>query len=170
MMRILGGNVSIIGKEDLHDAKYEPMRVTSETFLHNDNMTLKSLLDPISYRIDLYPTLALESSYRTNYPFYACLSVVLIIVFTSIVFVVYDFLIQNEIDFFKASAENSSILINSFFPKFVRMHLFGTSKDEVRPSENTSNNISSLKTFLSPLSTPKKTKRYSIKVLSYIFL
>ena len=165
MMRITGGKLSIVGHEDLHNSKYDSMRVTATAFLGNNNLTLEKLLDPISYRLDLYPTVALENSYRTKFPFYACLTVLLIIVFTSIVFVIYDFLIQNEINSFKASAENLTVLINSFFPKFVRTHLFGTSTAEDHPSEKTSNNILGLKSFLSPLS--KKTKRYLINVPLY---
>jgi predicted nucleotide-binding protein (sugar kinase/HSP70/actin superfamily) len=114
-------------------------------------------VDPISYRLDLYPTSELENSYRSDFPTKACAGVVVIIVVTWIVFVIYDFFIQTEVSFFKHMAQNSSIVLNSFFPKFVQRELF-RSKIE-RPKNEISESVSKLKNFLL---SPSKRRRKSV--------
>jgi signal transduction histidine kinase/CheY-like chemotaxis protein len=79
------------GKGDLHDPKYDNSRrsinLTGTQYYNNASAI---------YRLSLYPTDTLYGVFSTSNPTTAAVGSVLIIIFTSLLFVLYDFFVRKE--------------------------------------------------------------------------
>ena len=71
------GEVSVVGKGDLHDLKYSEFRRSIQT------------QSPAEFQIDIYPTKSYVASHLTSIPSMACLTVVLSVAFTGFLFLIY---------------------------------------------------------------------------------
>ena len=84
---ISGGIATFQGIGDLHDSKYSSYGRTSAA---------TPFAGAAVYTITTYPSELFASQYHTNIPVIACIIVVLILVFTSIVFFTYDFFVKRQ--------------------------------------------------------------------------
>jgi len=89
---ITNGIVSLKGEGDLHDNQYnsfgQPLVITEGLFSESS----------ASYSLTLYPTGGFFRTYRTSNPLVATIGAVGIILFTSLMFFIYDFLVQREMN------------------------------------------------------------------------
>jgi hypothetical protein len=130
-----GSNLRYVGKGNHHDSKYDNM-VLSTTFAE-----YKKSLDLIStggitaatefaddgycnYRFLVYPTKALQEQYTSHDPYVYAAMVVVICLFTSLVFVLYDVLVRRRQKKVMASAKRTNDIVSSLFPSNVRCRLF----------------------------------------------
>jgi signal transduction histidine kinase/CheY-like chemotaxis protein len=100
---IYGPDVRYLGRDDLHDPQYEHMGVSlkfsdlAETSANGRQYTglpLGGELCPYTLRV--YPSTTLEEDHTTNNPVIFTISAVLIFVFTSAVFLIYDVCVERR--------------------------------------------------------------------------
>lgn len=88
---VYNGNATFQGEGDLHETKFD-------SFATSLDITSKDLFDLASehYTVTLYPTQELYDVYSTRNPMIATIGSVFIIVFTSLLFLVYDIFVRRE--------------------------------------------------------------------------
>ena len=120
-LELLKGNAVTLGRADSHDKTYNEDAFVVKTQFDPFNKYLESL---VTYTIELYPSKELYDSYRTNAPIITCIITVSMVIGTSLIFIVYDFLYKKRIDSLAHTASVSSSIVNSLFPRFVRDKMF----------------------------------------------
>ena len=93
--------------------------------LKSFDKTKEGSSDPCSYTLHLYPTKTLQDSYKTKEPIIFTVAVVLIFCFTSLVFVLYDVLVQRRQNKVMSSAVKTDAIVASLFPEQFRDQLYG---------------------------------------------
>lgn len=88
---ILKGIGTFVGEGDLHDTNYDEFG-GSVVLLNQTHLTA----DSVAYTITFYPNDDLDDMYRTDNPKIATIGAVLIMLFTSILFFLYDFFVHKE--------------------------------------------------------------------------
>jgi signal transduction histidine kinase len=91
--------VTLKGVGDLHDSKYDPYKSVSEAVTLGGGSQ-----STVRYTITTYPTDAFAQKYFTNSPKLTTLGIVLVVIFTAIVFAAYDYLVQKEQRFMNEAA------------------------------------------------------------------
>jgi signal transduction histidine kinase/ActR/RegA family two-component response regulator len=81
------GQVSYIAAADVHSSKYESQKVS---------FTATPFGGPTRYTVALYPTEQWMNHYLDDWPLIACLTMVGLVMFTSFVFYLYDYLMNRE--------------------------------------------------------------------------
>ncbi len=132
--QIDGPSATFLGEGDLHEAKYDYLEHVIafgppvDKYIYEDNDADAHCL----YSLHIYPTPEMEDSYETNTPAILTTVVVLIFVFTSLVFIMYDFLVQRRQSRVQSAALKSNAIVSSLFPAEVRDRLFEHSSDTER--------------------------------------
>jgi hypothetical protein len=91
------GKIRFLGFGDHHDSSLSEYKRAYD-------LTPTSTQGKFNYTVTFYPTRAYYEVYHTNNPVYVCLSAGLIILFTSLIFLIYDFFAKRE------SSEQTRIL------------------------------------------------------------
>jgi signal transduction histidine kinase/CheY-like chemotaxis protein len=81
------GEIIFYGEGDLHDHTFDYQRVS---------FAATPFDGPVRYTVSLYPTQQWMKHYLNDFPLIACLVMVGLVIFTSIVFSLYDFLMNRE--------------------------------------------------------------------------
>jgi class 3 adenylate cyclase len=120
-----------MGEGDFHDRQYDHMalRTSFEDFqaarLAAVNKAYSSIEDEsCEFLFSVYPTKALEEQYITRSPFIFSGSAVVIFLFTTIVFVVYDYMVCRLQAKIMKSAKQTDTIVASLFPESVRDRLY----------------------------------------------
>lgn len=124
-----GADATFQGKGDLHDPRYSDLaiRATFAPFLkHNFSATANHC----EYDVTVYPTTAVEDTYTTNKPALYTSIVVLVFVFTALVFVIYDYMVQRRQDKVMATAKRTNAIVSSLFPSNVRDRIMQDVEDQ----------------------------------------
>lgn len=130
--QIDGNKASYLGDEALYDKKYEDIGVKAGV-----NVDLEDYengdLDPNNcfYVMTIYPSDELREQYDTNKPLLFTLGVLGVFIFTSLVFLLYDRLVQRRQDTVLASAEKTDAIVSSLFPSQFRDRLLEDEKSNV---------------------------------------
>jgi hypothetical protein len=121
--QVNGASVEFLGIGDLHDRAFDHLELIG-AFVFGDHGSFqhKAACD---FTIHTYPTKELYDSMKSNNPIYFTLTVVFIFLLTSIVFVLYDCLVQKRQKKVMTSAQQSNALVSSLFPAQVRDRLMG---------------------------------------------
>ena len=82
------GKVEYIMAKDIHDSAYDDQRVSFASTPFGGST---------QYTISLYPTKEWMDLYHDDVPLVACLVMVGLVVFTSVIFCVYDYLMNREV-------------------------------------------------------------------------
>jgi Adenylate and Guanylate cyclase catalytic domain len=131
--RVSGIETEFLGDGDLHDVAFDSM-VWSTLFG-------RYLMDPIdpnqttyrgislddsfcSFSFRVYPTQEMKDRYVTNRPTLYTVGACLIMLFTSLVFVSYDCLVERRQKIVSRSAERSDAIVSSLFPTIVKEKLY----------------------------------------------
>lgn len=152
---VRGGEVTYDsrGPGDWHDPKYEPRVVftTVEEFAAHhiaaehappppgflEYMNVQQIVDgtlDCLYTVHFYPTNEFEQYFTTSRPALYTVGVLMIFVFTTIVFICYDCLVERRHFVVKDTAVKSSNIVNQMYPpQFVNR--------VIQPREHTTNNI-----------------------------
>lgn len=137
--QIDGREASYLGKGDLHDPKYNDMGVSrdiSEYIAERARVETSSYttveLDNsyLQYEIFVYPSQIMEDTYITSDPVLYAIIVAFIFVFTSMVFIVYDWCVERRQKKVMGVAVRSTAVVTSLFPKAVHERLFAEKEDE----------------------------------------
>jgi hypothetical protein len=122
-----GPQVTFVGHGDHHDSRYDylehtvPFGPPSDKYVYGQDDDADA---HCRYSLHIYPTVELQESYETNRPALFASVVVLVFVFTSFIFLMYDFLVQRRQDRVQSAAVRSNAIVSSLFPAEVRDRLF----------------------------------------------
>lgn len=139
--RVSGPQAHFLGEGDMHESRFEELEVSSEfanytkkvignaTTTHSAHSRggLKSSCD---YSVHIYPSSDMEDTMRTNMPMLVTAGVVIVFGFTSLVFILYDTIVQRRQRRVQNQANRTHKIVASLFPAEVHDRLFGT-EDEV---------------------------------------
>jgi hypothetical protein len=81
------------------------------------------------FYLRIFPSQTMKNISETNQPVLFTVCAVLIFVFTSFVFVCYDWMVQRRQKKLMTAAVQSSAIVSSLFPKAVRDRLFKSSQE-----------------------------------------
>jgi len=82
------------------------------------------------YDLRIFPSADIEALYRTNKPGLYTAIVVLVFVFTAMVFILYDYLVQRRQDKVMATAKRTNAIVSSLFPSNVRDRILADAKEQ----------------------------------------
>lgn len=136
--QINGPDVVYLGRGDLHDSTYDGYKLNA-TLLDLDSFSTSTSyysgieIDteycPHSFR--LYPSSTMQAAYITPLPIIMTSVAVLIFVFTALVFIGYDRVVEYRQKMVMKTATKSSAIISSLFPSTVLDRLFNDQQDEI---------------------------------------
>jgi hypothetical protein len=124
--RIDGPRATFLGNGDHHDSEYNSLEfaVPFAPFVDFSDADDDSVDAHCEYSLHIYPTQDLEDEYHTNRPAVFTSVVVLVFLFTSLVFMTYDFLVQRRQVKVHTAAVKSNAIVSSLFPAKIRDRLF----------------------------------------------
>eukprot|EP00980_Cylindrotheca_fusiformis_P012124 scaffold2929_cov107-Cylindrotheca_fusiformis.AAC.3 len=137
--QIDGPDVIMLGEEDLHDPKYDDLEVT-EVFidLHFDELELPEGKCVPTLSLHVYPSEKLEATFRnSNAAIYASV-VVVIFVFTSLVFLLYDYFVGRRQQKVMDRIVQQDQIVSNVFPTAIRDRLY---EAQARPSDKSKREI-----------------------------
>ena len=139
--RISGEEVLYLGIGDLHDQRYNSMAVSrdvSEYVKSRASVETRSLTavdlnsDYMNYVLTVYPSQEMEDDYVTNQPVLYTIVIGSVFIFTSMVFLLYDWLVERRQRKVMDKAVKSSAVVKSLFPEVVRDRLFGDETENAK--------------------------------------
>jgi len=108
--------------------KIDPPKEFKSLFLHLFGGVELSELekDTNDYRVKIYPQHEFQSTYT---PMIYAIAVILIVLFTAIIFFVYDYVVERRQLMVMNEAVKSRTIVDSLFPSIVRDRVFGTNNE-----------------------------------------
>lgn len=129
--RLNGPEAIFLGGSDLHDPAYEDMRISASLpYLANSKDGSSSYTGlPLAAEycprmIHIYPSKDMENDHSTSDPVVVTVGAALIFLFTSIVFVMYDFWVNRRQRIVMNRALASGAIVSSLYPEQVRNQLY----------------------------------------------
>jgi class 3 adenylate cyclase len=149
---IRGDEAYVVGFGDQHDRKFDEYErtgtFTTDTINDGTAYGIKLHQEGCPYAIHVYPTEKYYSSFITSLSIIIALSVAIVFVFITIMFLAYDRLVERRQKLVLAKATQSTSIVSSLFPRQVR--------DRLVPADNGNTGALTLapnhrlKTFLDP--------------------
>jgi hypothetical protein len=130
---INGRDATFLAEEDVHDTAYDDMKRSTSFVTYDGDLEGISdggLSDHCEYTLDVYPSKSYEEMYQSSRPAIFTVGVILVFVFTSIVFVMYDCFVRQRQQKVNRVAVKSNAIVTSLFPAQVRDKLFEDDKNE----------------------------------------
>jgi hypothetical protein len=112
--RVYGDRAEFVGFGDLHDSKFDTLGREMSVNVGMDGTTMVFVAYPSSEYLDLF---------TTSLPINACIVVVTVMIFTVLVFIIYDAIVTRHEEFLAETAETNSTVVQQLFPQFVREKL-----------------------------------------------
>jgi Adenylate and Guanylate cyclase catalytic domain len=146
-----GTRVKYLGVGDQHDNKYDGLfmekvltgkRSDLDTVASYSGAPLNTELCPVT--VKLYPSDEMKDDFTTSGPLIFTLGAVGIFLFTSLVFVLYDYYVERRQKLVLSTATRSSAIVSSLFPSQVRDQLYPTTGSTTKET-----NSGSIQKFLS---------------------
>lgn len=144
LSKVDGASVKKLGFGDLHDDKFGSLRSStylSDDFTLNDGSRsgVKLNQNGCPYSLHVYPSQAMFNVYNTHLPMVITLCIVFIFVFTAVMFVVYDRLVEKRQRLIESTAKQSTEIVGSLFPENVRDRLLQAGDDFLSPNQRLQN-------------------------------
>lgn len=169
---VSGTSVVYIGVGDLHDPSLsylEQSTTFSDLIGQHEGAQSKLKLNEelCEYSLYVYPTPEMYDHYHTSMPIIITFSVAMVFVFTAVMFVLYDRLVERRQRLVMSTALRSNAIVSSLFPQQIRDRLFAE-EQEVTPLHGTK---TKLRTFLTGDATEKKddVTMYETKPIADLF-
>jgi class 3 adenylate cyclase len=151
-----GPEATYIGQGDLHDSKYDSLKVTSQfaEFARYDG-DVDSNRTLCNYELNIYPTETYEDSFLTNGPIIFTSVIILVFFFTAGIFLLYDYMVQRRQNRVVSAAERTTAIVASLFPKSIQKRIMEEAEEQAaKENEKGKNRFgfaakSQLKDFLS---------------------
>eukprot|EP00523_Entomoneis_sp_CCMP467_P001058 CAMPEP_0168743416 /NCGR_PEP_ID=MMETSP0724-20121128/13565_1 /TAXON_ID=265536 /ORGANISM="Amphiprora sp., Strain CCMP467" /LENGTH=1154 /DNA_ID=CAMNT_0008791045 /DNA_START=91 /DNA_END=3556 /DNA_ORIENTATION=+ len=126
---VLEGQVGrLMGEGDLHEG-YDSLKVTS-------TLTGGDRVSQCEYILEIYATDELKESYESKDPLIFAIVVAMIFVFTTMVFLVYDWAVQRRQWMIIRAARKTQAIVSSLFPKNVQDRIMKDVDEEVNREAN----------------------------------
>jgi class 3 adenylate cyclase len=132
---INGKEAFVMGFGDLHDRKFNHFRRTAEFATGVDDLDdgtsngIKLMKGDCNYLVHVYPSEEFYRDYVTERPIIVTFAVAMVFVFTAVLFLFYDRLVERRQVLILAKATQSTAIVSSLFPKQVRDRLMQTEND-----------------------------------------
>ena len=119
--RLNGADAIILDQGFVPDPKYDYLTQTAEfaTFARFDAEKQSDGVLYCSYSLSIHATAEYEEEFKTNKPLWVTMIVVLVFLFTAMVFVLYDFFVQRRQNKVLTTAQQTTAIVTSLFPKNV---------------------------------------------------
>jgi hypothetical protein len=134
-----GRNATFLAKEDVHETAYDD-RKRSTSFVAYDGdlngISSGGLSDHCEYTLDVYPSQKYEDMYQSSRPLIFTVGVILVFLFTSVVFLMYDCFVRQRQQEVNRVAVKSNAIVTSLFPAQVRDKLFNVEDDKKKKTDN----------------------------------
>jgi Adenylate and Guanylate cyclase catalytic domain len=131
--QINGPDIEYLGVGDKHDTRYNALVVKSrvvdlESFALRASGYTGATVDEVfcSHSLHVYPSDTMKADFTTNNAVAFMISTLLIFLFTSLIFVLYDWRVEQRQRKVMSAAVNSSAIVSSLFPSIVRDRLYPT--------------------------------------------
>jgi Adenylate and Guanylate cyclase catalytic domain len=121
--RLDGEDSKFVGEGDLHDSRYDDLASPVAMFRGYGNETSQES-ESCTYSAQAFPSRALEDAYMTRAPMVYAISMAAVFVFTSTVFLLYDFSVEKRQKVILKSALQSGAIVTSLFPEQVHDQLY----------------------------------------------
>jgi class 3 adenylate cyclase len=126
--QIDGTEARYLGAGDLHDPKYDYLEAKTavDSILDSTSEQLSGSAKDTNCRYSLraYPSQESEDSHSTNQPIAYAIALAAVFVFTSVVFLLYDYCVERRQKVVMKSAQQSGALVSSLFPEAVRDRVY----------------------------------------------
>jgi hypothetical protein len=125
---ISGDEVTLIGEGDKHDVRFDDFEhvVFANVAQDAENLGIVDYL--IMYELRIYPSMVFQEQYLTKQPLIMTIVVIFIFVLTSVIFLIYDYLVHNRQNAIMTFAQQSGRIVNSMFPSGVQERLFSSNE------------------------------------------
>ena len=127
---IRGDEAYVVGYGDHHEARFDDMKKTGN---FSTDVLKDGTVDgvPVNqqgcpYTVHVYPSTEYYNDHITNQPVIITFAVAMVFVFTTLMFLVYDRLVERRQRLVLAKATQSTAIVSSLFPKNVRDRLLQT--------------------------------------------
>ncbi len=133
---ISGDTVTLLGEGDRHDPNYDEYEheVVANVAQEAEILGIVDFL--VTYKLKIYPSKEFEQLYLTIRPLAMTLVVLVLFIFTSSVFLFYDYLVYNRQNAIMKFAQRSGHIVNSMFPSGVRERLFTSTEHQLGNQES----------------------------------
>lgn len=115
-----GSRVRFLGQGDLHDEKYDPYMVQTGYGIISEKTHDDDKEGVCRYNVRVYPSVTLEAVHISRTPVIITVVVLLVFLFTSLLFIAYDRLVQRRHAVVNRTAVQSTAVVESLFPSGVR--------------------------------------------------
>lgn len=144
--RIDGPKASFVGEGDFHDPAYNNLEafadvnefVASKASAQTRSYTSVELDDEFGrYTLFVYPSKETEAVFHNNDTTIFCVILTCVFLFSSLVFIGYDYTVGRRLDIVLERAMASSAIVSSLFPSQVRGQLYNGAKEPQSNREQT---------------------------------
>jgi class 3 adenylate cyclase len=131
--RIDGPEAIFLGEDFSTNPDYDHLVQTAEfaEFARFEGVPGSDFGYHCSYRISVHPSESLQTVYETSKPAKYTIIVVVVFLFTAMVFVLYDFYVQRRQDKVLMTAQKTSAIVSSLFPKNVQKRMMADAGAEI---------------------------------------
>eukprot|EP00980_Cylindrotheca_fusiformis_P007486 scaffold1549_cov105-Cylindrotheca_fusiformis.AAC.15 len=116
-----------LGDGDLHQAEYESLK--REFYFAPSGSPISGIgfsQDFCPYKVSVYPSAKMEEKFETGEPAVFAAGVAGIFLFTLVVFLIYDILVERRQRYLAETASKSNAIVSALFPQIVRDRMFET--------------------------------------------
>lgn len=117
---VSGETVTLMGEGDLHDPRFDEFEHGVQASVAREEIELGIVDFLIAYKILIYPSSRFEGKYLSRKPAVMTAIVICIFVLTSLIFLAYDYLLNNRQNAIMSFATKSGRIVESMFPANVR--------------------------------------------------
>ncbi|GKY95746.1 hypothetical protein MPSEU_000535400 [Mayamaea pseudoterrestris] len=132
-----GNETTYLGTGHYHEEKYEGMKLDYD-FAEDaryDGPNKMTDLGACDYTIAFYPTAEFAQSYYTNKPAVYCILVVMVFVFTLLLFAAYDYMVYRRQAKLVFTAARTKAIVSSLFPKEVHDRIMAEAEAQAHKEE-----------------------------------
>eukprot|EP00538_Stauroneis_constricta_P004206 CAMPEP_0119548300 /NCGR_PEP_ID=MMETSP1352-20130426/2241_1 /TAXON_ID=265584 /ORGANISM="Stauroneis constricta, Strain CCMP1120" /LENGTH=852 /DNA_ID=CAMNT_0007593523 /DNA_START=60 /DNA_END=2618 /DNA_ORIENTATION=+ len=143
-------DVIYVGSEDRHDSDFDDMMFEADMaeYLNSTKSAATQSYTSVgfnhayaNYKIRVYPTSEMKDEYITSEPIIYTVAIIVVFLFTSSVFILYDCLVERRQRIVMDRAMKSGAVVSSLFPETVQDRLYNAQgasheKDEDDPHNN----------------------------------
>ena len=147
---VKGTEAKFKAEKDLHATKYDDMSISDafSPFANPKELLDKGFGEHCVYTITVYPTNAMENSFRTFKPVTYSVVVLGIFMFTSAVFLLFDNFVRMRQNKVMSTAVKQNAIVSSLFPKGVQDRIMAEVNEDACFGRNGRHEKSQLKEFL----------------------